>query len=58
MKYRYLKIGGGLIWGEHSITLDHLIAVRQGQYDTIIDTEKNLYYDADENAWKEIQGAE
>ena len=56
MKFRYLKINSSLIWGENQITREMLIGVKNGLYDTIIDLENMTQYDADHNAWVEIDG--
>lgn len=56
--FKYLKIGGGLIWGENTLTKEMLAMVKSGQYDTIIDLHTMTYYDADDNEWKEIDGTE
>jgi len=58
MKYRYLKINGSHIWGVNEITKEMLVAVKNGQYDTIVDTKTNLMFNADENRWVEIMGNE
>ena len=56
MKYKYLKINGIAIWGQNYITKDDLVKVKERYYDTIINTETNQYYDADENKWLDIEG--
>jgi hypothetical protein len=55
-KFKYIKINGNMLWGENSLTKEHLIMVKNGQYDTIINLEDMTYYDADENEWKAIDG--
>lgn len=54
--FRYIKVNGSLLWGEHELTKDMLVRVKQNQYDTIIDLHTMTYYDPDDNEWKTIQG--
>lgn len=58
MKFRYLKVNGSLIWGENNVTKEMLVMVKNGQYDTIIDLQEMTFYDADYNAWIDIDGTQ
>lgn len=56
MKYRYLKIGGGIVWGTNALTKDDLAAQKSGRYDAILDLENGTQFDPDLNAWVDIEG--
>lgn len=56
MKFKYLKVSGQLLWGENDLTKEMLIMVENRHYDTIINLEDQTYYDAEKNAWVEIEG--
>jgi len=58
MKWRYLKIGGGIIWGTNNLTRDDLVRRKNGGYDNIIDLQEGTEFDPDENAWVAIKGDE
>jgi len=55
MKYKYLKIMAGLIWGKRTLTKEEFVhAVKMG--DTIIDLEEMKVFDPEENQWVAIDG--
>lgn len=56
--FRYIKVNGSMLWGVNTLTKEILGMVANGQYDTIIDLMEMTYFDADENAWKPIEGTE
>ena len=56
MEYKFLKINGIVIWGQHKITKTDLEMVKDGRYDTIINIERGTMFNADENKWVEIEG--
>lgn len=57
MKYRYLKIMAGLIWGKKTLSKEEFVnAIQRG--DTIVDLEEMKVFNADENRWEEIKGDE
>lgn len=56
-KFKYIKVSGGnMFWGENTLTKEMLQMVANHQYETIINTEEQTYFDADDNEWKEIEG--
>lgn len=56
MKYRYLKVGAGLLWGTNNLTKDDLVRCKNGGYDYIIDFETGTFFNPDENSWDPIEG--
>lgn len=50
MKYRYLKVGAGLLWGTNNLTKDDLVRCKNGGYDYIIDFETGTFFNPDENS--------
>lgn len=57
MKYRYLKVMAGLIWGKKALTKEEFVhAVKMG--DTIIDLEEMKVFNPEENQWEDIKGDE
>lgn len=57
-KFKYIKINGGVLWGEQELTKEMLGMVARQLYDTIINLEDMTYFDPDDNEWKEIEGTE
>ena len=58
MKWRYLKIGVGTIWGTNELTKDDLVRRKDGYYDHIIDLERMVEFDPEENSWVDLKGEE
>lgn len=57
IKYKYLKVMAGLIWGKKSLSKEEFVnAIQRG--DTIIDLEEMKVFNADENQWEDIKGDE
>lgn len=55
MKYRYIKIMGGIVWGIREFTKERFVnSVQMG--DTIIDLEEMKVFDKETNAWVDIEG--
>lgn len=52
---RFIKVLGDVLWGTNNISQQDLIKVKNGGYDTIIDTANYTYYDGDTNTWEKIQ---
>lgn len=56
MNYRYIKIGGSVVWGTNNLTKDDLIRAKNGGYDVILDIVEMKTFNADDNAWEDIEG--
>lgn len=56
MKYKYITITNGVIWGRNAITKEILGKVLNGEYDTLLDLENQKWFNAEENKWEEIKG--
>lgn len=56
MKYRWLKISTGLVYGTNEIKVDDLVRRKNGLYDAIIDLEQGTQYDPEANDWVKIEG--
>jgi len=55
MKYRYI-IWQGFWWGTDELTRDHLVRLKNGVYEGILDLQEWKYFDADENNWMDMDG--
>ncbi|MFA5999244.1 MAG: hypothetical protein WC747_04465 [Candidatus Babeliales bacterium] len=58
MKWRWLKITAGIVWGTNNLTRDDLARRKNGSYDSIIDLNEGTEFDPDQNAWIPVKGDE
>lgn len=55
MKFRYIKIMGGIVWGVKELTKERFVSSVQAG-DIIIGLEEMKVFNKDENRWEDIEG--